>query len=48
MLLGQLDCKLSDNITGITLQGGIECAITIDDDETERWLSNQQFLLELV
>jgi hypothetical protein len=48
MLLGQLDCKFSDNITRISLQGSIECAITIDDDETKRWLSNQQFLLELV
>jgi hypothetical protein len=48
MLFGEFDCELGDDVLGVSLEGGVEGAVTVDHDEAEGRLVDEQFLLEVV
>jgi hypothetical protein len=48
MFLRQLDRKFVQDFPSVALQSSVECAVTVDHDEAEGWLVDQQFLLELI
>lgn len=48
VLLRQLDSEFGDDISSITLKGGVEGTVTIYNDESERWFTDEEFLFELI
>lgn len=46
VLLGEFYCELVEDFPGVSLEGGVECAITVHHDEAEGRLVDEQLLLE--